>query len=111
MSSQISSTFSVILPVLGHPERSSSLTDTQPALRNVNVIQKPLPIVKMFSKSLLKHFKGFSSRFTKLHAKLGADTLLDFAILCRQNKTRSQKSTRVRTVRVLSTVSRGRRMQ
>jgi hypothetical protein len=34
----------------------------------------------MFSKSLTKHLKGFGSEFTKLHAKLDADTLLDFAI-------------------------------
>jgi hypothetical protein len=34
----------------------------------------------MFSKSPTKHFKGFSSRFTELHAKLDAGTLLDFAI-------------------------------
>jgi hypothetical protein len=34
----------------------------------------------MFSKSLTKHFKGFCSRFTELHSKLGVDTLLDFAI-------------------------------
>jgi hypothetical protein len=34
----------------------------------------------MFPKSLEKHFKGFGSGFTKIHAKLDADTLLDFAI-------------------------------
>jgi hypothetical protein len=33
MSSRIFSTFSVVLLVLGHPERSSSSTDTQPALK------------------------------------------------------------------------------
>jgi hypothetical protein len=33
-----------------------------------NVLQKP------------KHFKGFGSGFIKLHTKLDADTLLDFAI-------------------------------
>jgi hypothetical protein len=33
MSSQIFSTFSVVLLVLGHPEHSSSSTDTQPALK------------------------------------------------------------------------------
>jgi hypothetical protein len=65
----------------------------------------------MFSKSLTKHFKGFGSGFTELHAKLDADTLLDFAIHHRQNKTRSRKSTRVKTVRVDTAVSRGRLMQ
>jgi hypothetical protein len=49
------------------------------------------PELKMFSKSLIKHFKAFSSRFTKLHAKLDADMSLDFAVLCRQNETLSQK--------------------
>ncbi|PNF41341.1 hypothetical protein B7P43_G16619 [Cryptotermes secundus] len=52
----------------------------------------------MFSKSLTKHFKGFGSGFTELHTKLYADTLLNFAIHFRQNKARSQKRTRVKTV-------------
>jgi membrane protein implicated in regulation of membrane protease activity len=34
MSSQIFSTFSVVLLLLGHPELSSSSTDTQPALKH-----------------------------------------------------------------------------
>jgi hypothetical protein len=59
----------------------------------------------------MKHIKGFGSGFTKLHAKLDADTLLDFAIHCRQNETRSRKSTCVKTMRVHSIVSRGRLMQ
>jgi hypothetical protein len=46
----------------------------------------------MFSRSLTKHLSSFSSGFTKLHAKLDADMLLDFAIHRRQNKTWSQKS-------------------
>jgi hypothetical protein len=65
----------------------------------------------MFSKSLMKHFKGFGSAFTKLHAKPDADTLLDFAIHCKQNETRSPKSTRVETMRVYSAVSHGGLMQ
>jgi hypothetical protein len=36
---------------------------------------------------LQKHFKGFGSGFTELHAKLDPDALLDFAIHCRQNET------------------------
>jgi hypothetical protein len=40
----------------------------------------------MFSKSLMKHFKGFGNGFTKLHAKLDADMLLDFAIHHKQNE-------------------------
>jgi hypothetical protein len=65
----------------------------------------------MFSKSLTKHFKGFDSRFTELRAKLYADMLLSFAIHRRQNETQSRKSTRVKTMRVHSAVSRGRVMQ
>jgi hypothetical protein len=65
----------------------------------------------MFSKSLIKHFKVFGRGLTKLHAKLDVDTLLDFAIHRRQNKTRSQKSTRVKTMHVHSAMSRGRLMQ
>jgi hypothetical protein len=40
----------------------------------------------------MKHFKGFGSGFTKLHAKLDADTSLDFAIhhVQKQN-TKSKK--------------------
>jgi hypothetical protein len=65
----------------------------------------------MFSKSLVKHFRGFGSGFTELHAKLDADTLLDFAIHHRRNEIRSQKSIRVKTMRVHSVVLRGTLMQ
>jgi hypothetical protein len=65
----------------------------------------------MFSKSVTKLFKGFGSGFTELHAKLDVDTLLYFAIHRRQNKRRSRKSTRVKTVLIHSKVSRGRLMQ
>jgi hypothetical protein len=54
---------------------------------------------------------GFVSEFTELHAKLDADTLLDFAIHCRQNNTWRQKSSCVKTLRVHSAVSHGRLMQ
>jgi hypothetical protein len=65
----------------------------------------------MFSKSLSEHFNGFGSGFIELHAKLDADMLLDFAIHRRQNETWSRESTRVKTTRVHSAVSRGRLMQ
>jgi hypothetical protein len=84
----------------------------------------------MFSKSVTKHSKGLGSRFTELHTKLHADTLLDFAVHHRQNKTGlhadtlldfavhhrqnktgSQKSTRVKKLHVHSMVSHGRLMQ
>jgi hypothetical protein len=38
----------------------------------------------MLSKSLTKHFNGFSSGFSQLHAKLDADALLDIVIHCRK---------------------------
>jgi hypothetical protein len=41
----------------------------------------------MFSKSPTKHFTGFGSGFTKRHAELDADMLLDLAIHHRQNET------------------------
>jgi hypothetical protein len=59
----------------------------------------------------MKHFKGFGSRFTELHAKLDADMLLDFAIHHRQNETQSQKSSHVKTMCVHCAVSHGRLMQ
>jgi hypothetical protein len=40
----------------------------------------------MFLKSFTKHVIGFSGGFTELRAKLGADTLLEFAIHHRQNE-------------------------
>jgi hypothetical protein len=49
----------------------------------VNAIQKPLSGLKNALQNLMKHFKGFGSRFTELQAKVDADTLLDFAIHCR----------------------------
>jgi hypothetical protein len=76
----------------------------------VNVIQNPRSgLKKMFSESLTKHFMGFGSGFTELHAKLDAGTLLDFADKTKQ--TRSRKRARVKTLRVHSAVSRGRLMQ
>jgi hypothetical protein len=44
------------------------------------------------------------SEFTGLHAKLDADTLLDFAISRRRNKTGIGKSTLVKTVPAYSAV-------
>jgi hypothetical protein len=66
----------------------------------------------MSSKGLTKTFPGiFGGGFIEPHAKLGAKTLLDFAIHRKQNETLSRKSTRVKTMRVISTVSHGRLMQ
>jgi hypothetical protein len=47
---------------------------------------------RMFSKSLMKHFKGFGSGFTELHAKLDADTSLSFAIDRRKTKHEVEKA-------------------
>jgi hypothetical protein len=57
----------------------------------------------------MKHVKGFRSGFTELHAKLHADTLLNFAIHRRRNETQSRTS--VKTMCVHSTESHGRLMQ
>jgi hypothetical protein len=68
----------------------------------------------MFSKSLMKHFNGFGSGFTELHAKPDADTLLNFPIHRKKKKkykTRSSKRTHVKTMHVHSVVSHGRLMQ
>jgi hypothetical protein len=70
------SSFSVILLVLGCPERSSSLTY---ASCKVNAIHKPLSSLKNV---LQKPHEAF-------HAKLDAYTLLNFAIHHRRNETRS----------------------
>jgi hypothetical protein len=45
------------------------------------------PASRIFSERLSKHFKGFGCGFTELHAKLDADTLLEFAIHRTENET------------------------
>jgi hypothetical protein len=77
---------------------------------DVNTIQKLLSSLRNVLQ-ITKHFKGFGSRFTKLHATLDADTLLYFAIHHSQNKTRIWKSTRVKAVLFHRAVARGRLMQ
>jgi hypothetical protein len=58
----------------------------------MNAIQKPLSCLKIVLQKPTKHFKGFDSQFSELHAKFDADTLLEFTIHRRQNETRSQKA-------------------
>jgi hypothetical protein len=58
----------------------------------VNAIQNPLSGLKNVSKSLTKHFRGFSSGFTELHAQFGADTLLDFASVADKTKHKVAKA-------------------
>jgi hypothetical protein len=55
----------------------------------------------------MKAFQGF----TKFHAKLDAEIMLNFEIHCRQKETQSQESNRVRTMCVYSMVSHGSMMQ
>jgi hypothetical protein len=40
----------------------------------------------------MKHFKGFSSGFTELHAKLDADMLLDLASVAEKIKLKVEKA-------------------
>jgi hypothetical protein len=77
----------------------------------MNAIQKPLSSLKNVLQKPHEALKGFGSGFTELHAKFDEDILLDFAIHHRQNETRSQKSTNVKTMLVHSAMSRGRLMQ
>jgi hypothetical protein len=98
------------LLLLGLPESSSFSADTQPALKH-ECHSKTAVMLKECSPKASKHLKSFSSGFTELHAKLDEGTLLEFAIHCRQNETRSRKSTRVKAVHVQSEVSCGRLMK
>jgi hypothetical protein len=84
MSSRIFSKFFVNLLLLGYPECSSSSTDTQLALKREYHL-KTAVYLKECSPKASKHLKGMGSRFTKLHAKLDADTLFNFTIHLRQN--------------------------
>jgi hypothetical protein len=84
----IFSKYSVVLLVLGLPDRLSFSTDIQPALKRECHSKTTVLLKGCSQKSLMKHFKGFSSKVTKIHANLDAD-LLDFIIHHRQNKTQS----------------------
>jgi hypothetical protein len=92
MSSQIFSTFSVVLLMLGHPVCSSSLTDIWSALKS-----------ECYSKTAVW--------LKECSPKLDEDMLHDFAIHCRQNETWRWKSTHVKTMHVHSTVSHNRLTQ
>jgi hypothetical protein len=106
-SSWIFSPFSVVLMVLCHPERSSSSNDTRPDLKRQWHSETAARLKECSPKASWSISRGF----TELHAKLDADALLNFAIHRRQNETRSQKSTHVKTMRVHSVVSCGSLMQ
>jgi hypothetical protein len=84
MSSQIFSTFSV---VFGHPECLSSSPDTPPALKR-DWHSKTTVRLKECSPKASRSISTVSvAQITRLHAKLDADTLLDFALHHRQNET------------------------
>jgi hypothetical protein len=85
MNSQILSTFSVVLLVLGHPERLSSSTDTRQALKRECHSKTTIQLKEMFPKAS-RSISGFGSGFTELHAKLYAHMLLDSAIHHRQKE-------------------------
>jgi hypothetical protein len=81
----------VKLLVLGRPEHSLFSADIWLAMKCESFINH-CQAYRMFSKSLMKYLKGCSIGFTELHAKFDADTLLNFAIHRRQEKTWSQKA-------------------
>jgi hypothetical protein len=65
------------------------------------------PAERMFSKSVLKNFKGFGSGFPSFMQNFIADILLDFVTHCKENEIWSQKSSNIKTVCVYSMVSHG----
>jgi hypothetical protein len=58
----------------------------------VNAIQKPLSNSKNVLQNPMKHFKGFGSGFTKLHAKLDADMLLVLPSIADNTKHKNKKA-------------------
>jgi hypothetical protein len=62
------------------PEHSSSSTDTQPALKLECHSKTTVWLKECSLNALMKNFSGFGNRLTKLHTKLVADKLLNFAI-------------------------------
>jgi hypothetical protein len=96
------------LLVLGHPERSSSPTDTQQALKH-ECRSKTAVWLKECSPKVSRSISRVL--VADLLRKLDAETLLNFAIHHRQNETRSRKSTSVKTMHVHSAVLHGRLMQ
>jgi hypothetical protein len=87
MNSKIFSTFSVVLLVLGRPERSSTSTDTRRTLKH-ECHSKTTVWLQECSPKPSRSISGVSVldllSFTQ---KIDADTLLDFATHCKQNET------------------------
>jgi hypothetical protein len=86
MSSRIFSKFSVVLRVLGRPERSSSSTDIRTTLKREYHSKTGVRLKECSPKASRSISRVFGIGFTELHAKLYADTLLDFVIHHRQNE-------------------------
>jgi hypothetical protein len=99
------------LLVLGRPERSSPSSGTPQTVKCECHSKTAVQLKECSPKASMKHFKDFGSGFTELHAKLDADTLLDFAIHHSQKETQSQKGTCVKTMCVHSAVPHDRLMQ
>jgi hypothetical protein len=103
------SAFSVILLFCGCPECSSSSADTQLALKRECHSETAACLKERSPKAspsisgvLVMKLPSFVQNLIQL---------LDFALHCRQNETRSLKSADVKTVHVHSMVSCGRLMQ
>jgi hypothetical protein len=79
------STFSVVLLVLGHPECLASSTDTRPTLKHECHLKTAVRLKECSPKASGSISRIY--RLTKLHTKLDADILLNFAIHHRQNNT------------------------
>jgi hypothetical protein len=98
MKSRIFSTFSVVLLVLGRPEHSSPLTDTQLALKHEWHLQTTVQLKECSSKASRRISRGLVADLPSFTQNF-MQTLLEFAIHHRQHKAQSRKSTLIRTVR------------
>jgi hypothetical protein len=80
------SKFLIILLVFVHPESSSSSTDTRLAWKRECHSKTAVEPKEYSSKASLSISRVSLADFAGFHAKLDADTSLDFAIHCRQNE-------------------------
>jgi hypothetical protein len=109
MGSEIFSSHSVILLALGRPERLSSSTDTRPALKRechskttVRLKEYSQKASRSISRVSVADLQSFTQNLMQTHCSI-LPSIAD--------KTRSRKSTRVKTMHVHREVSRGRLMQ
>jgi hypothetical protein len=92
LSSQIFSTFTVVLLEPGCPEHSSSSTDTPPALKRECHSKTAVQLKECFPKASRSISRVLVANLPSFKEKLDVDKLLNFAIHRRQNETRSQKA-------------------